>query len=354
MTNQDRINQFVNACAKKCETYVEVVRRLISEGVDINARHTQGYTGLQIAMRYNRIEKVRILLAQGDIQLNKHSEKDFNGFSALHWACYSFNDSSVESVRLFLAHPACTKDIVKMMNMRGETAEVVANCKDSLECARLIREYMEKVDKSEEADVVQRMVEMIKSTTELSPTRLENMTLTEVKEGIEKINATEAILEIANRKVQDEHTKELDKLDMERKIKTDKLEAERHVVSETHKRKVRSIVDQYLVDRNTHKKLRVENQERGRFFGTKLKALLFSPGHSAKPHPIPPSSLIPECPVCFEKMKHPLQIFNCVNGHLVCSVCRPKVTTNKCHCQAMYMGRATAMEQMVRQILGIM
>ena len=58
---------------------------------------------------------------------------------------------------------------------------------------------------------------------------------------------------------------------------------------------------------------------------------------------------IPECPVCLEDLKPPLKIFNCRNGHLICSVCKPKV--NICtNCREEYTGRATAIEQMLREM----
>jgi len=64
-----------------------------------------------------------------------------------------------------------------------------------------------------------------------------------------------------------------------------------------------------------------------------------------------PRSIIPECPVCLEEMRPPTQIFNCRNGHLICKKCRPKV--NKCtHCRVEYTGRATAVEQMIRDMEG--
>jgi len=74
---------------------------------------------------------------------------------------------------------------------------------------------------------------------------------------------------------------------------------------------------------------------------------------------IPLLSLIPECPACYEKMRPPRQIYNCANGHLICSDCKPLfncLTDNYCvhHCGSMYTGRAIAMEQVIRQILGIM
>merc|ERR1712129_355059 len=214
-------------------------------------------------------------------------------------------------------------------------------------CARLLREYLETENKSEEVDDVQQMVEMIKSgeTTGDGPTRLHEMTLTEVANGIEKINDVQPIIEAANSKVKDEHNKELAKLEAEHNNKLKSL-------VESHKRKVESIVDKQTMENNKCKKLRAENEERKKSLNIQLQALLSPPGQPANPPP--PSSLIPSCPVCLESMRPPLQIFTCGNGHLVCSVCRPKVIMDKCHCQAMYMGTATAMEQMVRQVLGIM
>merc|ERR1712129_663482 len=118
--------------------------------------------------------------------------------------------------------------------------------------------------------------------------------------------------------------------------------------------KVDSIIDKHTTENNKHMKLRAEKQERKESLHSRLQALLGPPGQPAKPPPPPPSSLIPECPVCFESMKPPLQIFTCGNGHLVCSVCRPKLPIDKCHCLAMYTGRATAVEQIVKKALDIM
>jgi len=67
-------------------------------------------------------------------------------------------------------------------------------------------------------------------------------------------------------------------------------------------------------------------------------------------------SLVPECPVCYERMNSPMQIYTCWNGHVICSVCKVKVeeTGNMCinRCGAVYAGRATAMEQMISKIFG--
>ena len=109
--------------------------------------------------------------------------------------------------------------------------------------------------------------------------------------------------------------------------------------------------DQTLKTHNVeNKKLCSENDKSKTALHQELEKRL---GISATPGPSspPPASLLPSCPVCFETMKPPLQIFTCGNGHLICSSCKPRAT--KCFCQAVYMGRATAMEQMVRTILNI-
>jgi len=335
MPNHD-ITEFVMAC---WNNKVTTVRRICSEGVDINARDSTGNYGLHMAMFRNNMDIVKLLLSHGDIQIDI---TDSGASTALHNAC---SRNSVESVRLFLAHPSCTRDIVTMESKHGATAEMVARYRGFRDCARLVREYLEKENKPEEVDDVQRMVEMI--NTDECPTRLEEMTLTEVAKGIEKINADQPIIEAANSKVKDEHDKELAKLEIEHGKQLKSL-------TENHKRKVHSIVDKHAVVNNKYKKLCAENEERKESLQSQLQALLSPPGQPAKPPPPPPSSLIPSCPVCLESMRPPLQIFTCGNGHLVCSGCRPKVIMDKCHCQAMYMGRATAMEQMVRQVLGIM
>jgi len=214
-----------------------------------------------------------------------------------------------------------------------------------MEQGDVIEVYQEMADKPKEVN------DIIINITDEGPTRLENMTLTEVAQSIEKINADEPIIEAANNKKKDEHNEELAKLEVEQKIKLESLVGS---LVESHKRKVDGIIDKHTTENNKYKKLRAEKQERKESFHSRLQALLGPPGQPAKPPPPPPSSLIPECPVCFESMKPPLQIFNCGNGHLVCSVCRPKLPIDKCHCLAMYTGRATAVEQIVKKALDIM
>ena len=61
----------------------------------------------------------------------------------------------------------------------------------------------------------------------------------------------------------------------------------------------------------------------------------------------PNTQLAPVCPVCLQAM-----IYTCYNGHLVCESCKNKVTTCSL-CSQPIMGRAAAMEQMLRNIFKI-
>ena len=37
-----------------------------------------------------------------------------------------------------------------------------------------------------------------------------------------------------------------------------------------------------------------------------------------------------ECPICYEMMTPPKKIYQCAEGHLVCSECKPKIPNNNC------------------------
>merc|ERR1719391_1473098 len=56
---------------------------------------------------------------------------------------------------------------------------------------------------------------------------------------------------------------------------------------------------------------------------------------------------VPECPVCFDMMVPPTQIFQCINGHFVCGSCRPNIQTCP-KCRNNMAGRAHDTEEMLR------
>ena len=57
-----------------------------------------------------------------------------------------------------------------------------------------------------------------------------------------------------------------------------------------------------------------------------------------------------ECPVCCEEMAPPRTIFQCSQGHPVCSSCKPKLVDCP-SCREAFIGRARGMEQLVLAIL---
>ena len=92
-------------------------------------------------------------------------------------ACYN---NRVEFVQLFLAHASCSKDIVRMENIAGATAEMEADIQGNHECARLVREYLENND-DEDGD-------------RNKETKLDDLILTEIAKRIEEMNDNEDLI----------------------------------------------------------------------------------------------------------------------------------------------------------------
>ena len=63
-----------------------------------------------------------------------------------------------------------------------------------------------------------------------------------------------------------------------------------------------------------------------------------------------------ECPVCFQAMGPPRQIFQCPSGHLICDLCKTRGDFRTCHICRVPIGggftRSLAMERVVRAYLG--
>ena len=121
--------ELVNACRSGD---IQTVTRLVSRGTDVNCEDSDGDTGLHIAMYNNDLPIVTYLLASDNIIIGKH-----NSVSAtpLHSGC-GYN--SYESVKLFLAHPSCTGDIINKRNIAGYTAVMVAAWQGHTELVKLL------------------------------------------------------------------------------------------------------------------------------------------------------------------------------------------------------------------------
>ena len=214
----------------------------------------------------------------------------------------------MECVKLFLDHPTCNKDIVKMKNNAGNTAEMIAD-KD---CARLIRKSLDEVNEDEIDEIGEKI-------------ELKKLTLSQVAKKIEEM---EAKLPLMKAKMMDGHKKELDELNTERNIEMKNIEAKykrkRDAALEKHDVQIKKLCSD---NERTKKALRQELEKRV------ASSASGAPTPSTQPPPPSPASLLPICPVCYETMKPPLQIFTCGNGHLICSACKPEVTM--CYCLAM-------------------
>jgi len=184
------IDNLVTACY--ANNVIEVIK-MISEDVDINVVDRRyGNTGLMMAMRNDNTEVVRILLGCSNIKIDI---KNRNGNTALHYACLHHQ---VESVKLFLDHPDCNKEIVKMENDEGMTAEMMVDEEVNQECVRLVREYLEKNDGST------RVCD--------EECKIKNETSSEVAQRIEEIDPNKPLIRA---KLKDDLKKELIKLEAE-------------------------------------------------------------------------------------------------------------------------------------------
>eukprot|EP00092_Neocalanus_flemingeri_P075302 GFUD01093269.1.p1 GENE.GFUD01093269.1~~GFUD01093269.1.p1 ORF type:complete len:264 (+),score=68.70 GFUD01093269.1:33-824(+) len=57
-----------------------------------------------------------------------------------------------------------------------------------------------------------------------------------------------------------------------------------------------------------------------------------------------------ECPVCFEEMKPPVNMFQCRQGHVVCQTCRNQGQLTECpSCRGSIVGRNFAMEKLAEE-----
>jgi len=139
--------------ANKIEEVKEVISEGAVDGVDVDINGVDPYntlSGLMHAMSLGHTEITRILLGSPKIKLDVTSRK---GCTALHYACIY---NKPECVQLFLQHPDCTLDIVRIqstIHRYGETAEMLADKYRNRECSKLIKKYIsEAVAKVEDDD----------------------------------------------------------------------------------------------------------------------------------------------------------------------------------------------------------
>ena len=78
----------------------------------------EGYTGLMMAARFERLDVVKYLLSQTMIDVS--IADDTVGWNALHCACYN-NKKSLDILTLLLDHPTCTEKVINATDDVGRT-----------------------------------------------------------------------------------------------------------------------------------------------------------------------------------------------------------------------------------------
>jgi len=358
------INNFVKACR---DNNITLVRELLHK-VDINGIGG-GRTGLMWAMYHNRLPIVRMLLDHPNILVG--TTDTYNNWTALHFACVNNRE---ECVRLFLAHPQCNKHIVTVVRREGETAEMVATNMGYHGCARLIRAFLNTsqaqsssfaVNPSPSSSPAMRpppnhdnhgfarhVRDFVNTSQAPSSSAGASSTLNPAPSAspatpppppstrppppaaqpgrltLAQLGAAIDNIEVEEQTFLAETTTEINSLQQK--------------LNEALDRQETGLAEM----KNRKEALRIELHDR----------TLSENPEAEGARNVPPLSLIPECPACYEEMRPPKEIMTCGNGHLICSDCQPLIQGNKCitRCKSSYEGRATAMEQMVRQILGIM
>ena len=136
------------------------------------------------------------------------------------------------------------------------------------------------------------------------------------------------------------HDKEIEKL-AEKQLK------ERHVLDTKQKKQMEDQRKKQAAERTKAEQEKVITKQELEELKKNLDHLLLTPENSSKEKQPP----CPNCPVCFDSLKPPVRILQCINGHLVCEKCRMQPQVEVCPtCRETFTGRATAMEQHLRAL----
>ena len=262
----------------------------------------------------------------------------YDNKTALHWAC---NDNREECVRLFLAHTQCNTQIVNTVNRYGKTAEMWATGWGHHGCARLIRDYLDNSQASSSSAGAYSTPPPPPSTRPSTPPPSTRPPLPPISTRPPPPSAPPGRLTLA------QLAEAIESIEVEEKTFLEGTTSEITSLQKTLNEALDKQETGLAEFNNRREALRAELHDR-----------TANDNHEEEPvrNIRPPPSLIPECPACYEEMSPPRQIFTCGNGHMICSSCKPHIRDNRCinRCRSSYDGRATAVEQMVRQILGIM
>ncbi len=90
----EKENKFISGCQNGD---LELAKKLLAEGVNVNAKDKYGYTALMWAARDGRKETLELLLEQENIDINaKNNDENGNGMTALMWAACGYWKETLE------------------------------------------------------------------------------------------------------------------------------------------------------------------------------------------------------------------------------------------------------------------
>jgi len=313
------------------------VQTILSRGdLDINTKYGDS-TPLHYAMFNNHPSIVRMLLARADTRLDV---TDSVGYTGLHWACRRNNP---ECVSLYGEDRRCSAQLLNLKNNAGNTPVMLAVERGHLECVREM-EKLAGVDFETRNSQGETMIEVARRCDHHQIVQFLEMRIdqpdmrgaqAEIRGAHADRDAPHVAADVASNTLDNRSLTEIAEELASIEAIGSVMESEIDILEEKHREEM---------NRNI-----VQNKARQDDLKRRMQDRLNSSTSTAPP--APQAIVIPECPACLEEMRPPLQIFNCRNGHFICSVCRPSVSICTM-CRMEYMGRATGVEQMIRQMVG--
>ena len=314
------------------------VKTILSRGeVDVNITEYNDWTPLNYAMEYNHHTIVTMLLARADTRLDV---ANCHGDTGLHYACYK---NSASCISVYGEDRRCSTNILNMKNNYGNTPVMAAVLKGHLDCVREMGK-LPGVDFDTKNNKEETLIAVARRNNHLQIVQFLDMRAAQVGKNASFHVANSNNLDSMSLK---EIAEELDSIEEIDAV----MQTEKDILNDTHKEEITNLRSLHRDEMTGLERKIEQNKTRQDNLKRIMQDRLTSTTSSASSAFKDSSTNIPECPACLEEMRPPLQIFNCRNGHLVCSNCRPRVS-NCTMCRQEYTGRATAVEQMIRQIIG--
>jgi len=384
------LNQrFYDACENNT---LPVFNNLLYHGANVNFV-SNGYTPLTISICNNHASIYAELLNHHDIEINK---KGIGGCTALHIACGTNNVQAIEAI--------CSDPLVSFNEKTdcGDTPLILAVIDGHVEAVTKLVSYdqvdLEDLDYNERltfsnGNIVHNFLTILGIIEEAKQRRLRSNLNMLTLEGAEEIVALSdnryiadidldedtddddvvvdadgecvkesirSILHLVERVRADILTKMLDYDEKKASLDEIKQKQEMEVIklAEKQLKDKKTLEAKHIKQAEEQRKLQAEERAKAEKekVSTKqdleelkksLDHLLLTPENSNN-NKQPPC---PNCPVCFDSLKPPTRILQCINGHLVCEKCRLQPQVEVCPtCRESFTGRATAMEQHLRAL----